>query len=100
MNAGRKHRAPPSAWPFIAAIWVYRFTLSPLIGGQCRFEPTCSRYALEAYRRYGACRGSALTVRRVFRCHPLHPGGYDPVPLEDDGRMIDSKDRSSRERAG
>ncbi|USO00283.1 MAG: membrane protein insertion efficiency factor YidD [Phycisphaeraceae bacterium] len=76
-------RAPITAWPFIALIWVYRFTLSPLIGGQCRFEPTCSRYALDAYRRYGACRGSALTIRRLARCHPFHPGGYDPVPIDD-----------------
>lgn len=73
-------RTPVSAWPFIALIWVYRFTLSPLVGGQCRFVPTCSRYALDAYRRYGACRGTALTLRRILRCHPFHPGGYDPVP--------------------
>ncbi len=95
MKAGHEHRTPPAAWPFIAAIWVYRFTLSPLIGGQCRFEPTCSRYALEAYRRHGACRGTKLTIRRVLRCHPLHPGGYDPVPIEDDtGRPPESQDRS------
>lgn len=74
-------RTPVSAWPFIALIWVYRFTLSPLIGGQCRFVPTCSRYALDAYSRHGACRGTALTLRRILRCHPFHCGGYDPVPL-------------------
>lgn len=96
MTVQRDRRTPPGAWPFIAAIWVYRVTLSPLIGGQCRFEPTCSRYALEAYRQYGACRGTALTIRRVLRCHPLHPGGYDPVPIEDDdpGRARESADRS------
>ena len=78
-----ERRTPVFSWPFIALIWVYRFTLSPLVGGQCRFEPTCSRYALEAYHRYGPCRGTALTIRRVLRCHPFNPGGYDPVPLED-----------------
>jgi len=73
-------RAPLSALPFIALIWVYRVTLSPMIGGQCRFEPTCSRYALEAYRRHGAIRGTRLTLHRILRCHPFSKGGYDPVP--------------------
>jgi len=72
---------PPTAWPFIALIWVYRVTLSPLIGGHCRFEPTCSRYGLDAYKRYGACRGTLLTTRRILRCHPFSAGGYDPVPI-------------------
>ena len=75
-------RAPITSWPFIGLIWVYRATLSPIIGNQCRFEPTCSRYALDAYRRYGACRGTALTTRRILRCHPFSKGGYDPVPIE------------------
>lgn len=74
-------RAPLSALPFLFAIRVYWLTLSPIIGGQCRFEPTCSRYSAEAYRRYGAARGTWLTARRILRCHPFHPGGYDPVPL-------------------
>lgn len=75
-------RAPLSALPFLFAIRIYWLTLSPIIGGQCRFEPTCSRYGAEAYRRYGALRGTWLTARRVLRCHPFHPGGYDPVPLD------------------
>lgn len=66
--------------PFVAVIWVYRFTLSPLIGGQCRFEPTCSRYGLEAYRLHGPVRGSWLTVRRILRCNPFVRGGLDFVP--------------------
>lgn len=71
--------------PFIALIWAYRVTLSPFIGGQCRFSPTCSRYGLEAYADHGPIRGTWLTVRRVLRCHPLNRGGYDPVPPPDPG---------------
>ncbi len=70
--------------PFVVMILLYRITLSPFIGGQCRFEPTCSRYALDAYRRYGPVRGTLLTMARIGRCHPFHKGGYDPVPLAED----------------
>lgn len=58
---------------------VYQVTLSPFIGQQCRFEPTCSHYALQALEAHGALRGSWLAVKRVARCHPFHPGGFDPV---------------------
>lgn len=78
-------RTPILARPFIALIWVYRCTLSPVIGRQCRFEPTCSQYALDAYRRYGAARGTLLTARRIARCHPFSAGGYDPVPIKPEG---------------
>jgi len=61
-------------------IELYRWTLSPLLGGLCRFEPSCSRYATEAIQRHGARRGAGLTVRRLLRCQPFHPGGFDPVP--------------------
>jgi putative membrane protein insertion efficiency factor len=61
-------------------IEAYRVTLAPLIGGFCRYEPSCSRYAEEAVQRHGARRGSVLAVRRLLRCHPLRAGGYDPVP--------------------
>lgn len=66
--------------PFIAAIRVYQAVLGPLLGGQCRFHPTCSQYAIEAYRTHGPWRGTRLTVRRIMRCHPWGPSGYDPVP--------------------
>ena len=64
----------------IALIRLYRCTLSIVFGPCCRFHPTCSEYGLEAVRRHGAARGSWLILRRLLRCHPFHPGGYDPVP--------------------
>ncbi|MGV6813741.1 MAG: membrane protein insertion efficiency factor YidD [Phycisphaerales bacterium] len=70
--------------PFLAVIYVYRVTLSPVMGGQCRYEPTCSRYGIEAYTRYGPIVGTRLTVSRILRCHPFAKGGYDPVPIRDD----------------
>lgn len=64
----------------ILVIRGYRYFISPLLGRHCRFEPSCSAYALEALQRFGAVRGSWLALLRLLRCHPLHPGGYDPVP--------------------
>ena len=61
-------------------IRLYQIVLSPLIGNQCRFHPSCSHYAMEAVGRFGVVRGSWLTASRLARCHPLHPGGFDPVP--------------------
>ncbi|HEX7314895.1 MAG TPA: membrane protein insertion efficiency factor YidD [Pyrinomonadaceae bacterium] len=57
----------------------YKAFISPLLPPACRFVPTCSEYALEAIERYGALRGSWMGLRRLLRCHPFHPGGYDPV---------------------
>ncbi|WP_418064578.1 membrane protein insertion efficiency factor YidD [Sedimenticola thiotaurini] len=57
----------------------YQLFISPMLGPRCRFHPTCSQYAIDALRMHGALKGSWLALRRVCRCHPFHPGGYDPV---------------------
>lgn len=64
----------------IQLIRTYRFLLSPWLGQHCRFQPTCSDYALQAIERHGSLRGTWLAVRRLSKCHPWHAGGFDPVP--------------------
>ena len=64
----------------IVALRAYQWLLRPLLGANCRFYPSCSDYAKQAIERHGAARGSWLAARRICRCHPYHPGGYDPVP--------------------
>jgi putative membrane protein insertion efficiency factor len=71
----------PAARLLVGLVRVYRWGISPLLRTACRFEPSCSRYAEEALRVYGAIRGINLTARRLLRCRPGCPGGYDPVPL-------------------
>jgi uncharacterized protein len=66
---------------FIFLIRVYQWTLAPLFGNVCRFEPSCSRYAIECIRIHGPFVGLWLGFRRVLRCHPFNPGGHDPPPL-------------------
>ncbi|HEX6580608.1 MAG TPA: membrane protein insertion efficiency factor YidD [Actinomycetota bacterium] len=70
----------PARLALLAAIRTYQLTLSGWLGGQCRFSPTCSRYAEEAIRSLGVMRGSLLATRRVLRCNPFGRGGLDPVP--------------------
>jgi uncharacterized protein len=70
-------------------IQAYRQLLSPLLPPSCRFQPTCSAYALEAVTRHGAILGSWFAVRRILRCHPWNAGGYDPVPHEASGDRRD-----------
>ena len=70
----------PVASLLILLVRAYRRFLSPLLGQQCRFHPSCSAYGLEALQVHGALRGTWLTARRIARCHPFNPGGHDPVP--------------------
>jgi putative membrane protein insertion efficiency factor len=70
----------PAAHLLAGAVRAYELTLRPVIGANCRYEPSCSASAREAICTHGAVRGSALAGRRILRCHPWHEGGYDPVP--------------------
>lgn len=65
---------------FLALIRFYQRYISPQLGSNCRFYPTCSHYMHEAIERHGVLRGGWLGIKRIARCHPLHPGGFDPVP--------------------
>ncbi|MCB1841553.1 MAG: membrane protein insertion efficiency factor YidD [Halioglobus sp.] len=81
MSVGRASRI--LSRPLLGLVWIYRFAISPMLGANCRFQPTCSEYAREALQRHGAFRGSALILRRIGRCHPWGGSGYDPVPEGD-----------------
>ncbi len=74
----------PARWIVLRLIRAYQVLLSPLLPNSCRFQPTCSQYTLEAVRHYGALRGVLLGIKRIAKCHPFHPGGYDPVPIHSD----------------
>ena len=71
----------------VAIIRAYQFCVSPWLGPACRFEPTCSEYACEAIGRLGMAKGSGLALWRLLKCHPFHPGGYDPIGGESRGRV-------------
>lgn len=81
----------PLAWILALPVRFYRVVFSPWVGHGCRFQPTCSAYALEALERHGAFKGAWLTLRRLGRCHPWGHSGYDPVPGSD------TASRSSKE---
>ena len=78
MNTRREPSIAASVLLFF--VRTYQYLLSPYFGSQCRFTPSCSHYAVDALTKYGALKGARLTVRRLLRCHPWHPGGFDPVP--------------------
>ncbi len=69
-----------SAKFLVMLIRCYQIILSPILGGQCRFYPTCSAYCIEAIKKHGCIKGMLLGVTRIFKCHPFHKGGFDPVP--------------------
>jgi len=75
----------------IAIIKFYKYFISPLLGSNCRFYPSCSTYSLEALQRHGTVAGSYLTLRRLLKCHPFHEGGIDPVPEELDKEKLGNK---------
>jgi putative membrane protein insertion efficiency factor len=85
----------------IAVIRIYQRTLSPLLGNVCRFEPSCSRYAAACLAEHGALKGSLLSMARLCKCHPFHPGGFDPPPLKEPRRdaRLASKGPASRSHA-
>lgn len=66
--------------PLLLLIRAYQLTVSPMLGNRCRFHPSCSEYSMDALRSHGLFKGLWLAFRRIGRCHPWHPGGYDPVP--------------------
>jgi putative membrane protein insertion efficiency factor len=68
------------SWIFLALIRVYQFAISPLLGSNCRFTPTCSQYGVEAIKKHGPFKGGWLTLKRIGRCHPWGKHGHDPVP--------------------
>lgn len=76
----RRLRPYQPAWWLARLVRAYQVVLSPITGRSCRYEPTCSHYAIEALETHGALRGTWLSMRRVGRCHPFREGGFDPVP--------------------
>ena len=67
-------------WPLILLIRIYQWVISPIIGPKCRYQPTCSHYAVEALKKHGPFKGFWLAIRRIARCHPWGGSGWDPVP--------------------
>ncbi|MBT1446231.1 membrane protein insertion efficiency factor YidD [Shewanella sp. JM162201] len=74
----------PFQWLITKLIRGYQIFISPILGPKCRFQPTCSHYAIEAITLHGVIKGSWFAIKRILKCHPLHPGGNDPVPPKKD----------------
>ncbi|MGL4448781.1 membrane protein insertion efficiency factor YidD [Shewanella sp.] len=74
----------PLQWLATTLIRGYQIIISPLLGPRCRFNPTCSHYAIEAIKVHGTAKGCWFALKRILKCHPLHPGGSDPVPPKND----------------
>ena len=75
------------ALPMLGLVWLYRLAISPWLGNNCRYDPSCSEYAMDALRIHGAFRGSWLAANRIGRCHPWGGSGYDPVPEKQEDRI-------------
>ena len=73
----------------LSSIRLYQLTLSYVLGPRCRFYPTCSQYGLTAIEEYGLIKGTAMVMRRIAKCHPFNPGGYDPVPERFDANNVE-----------
>jgi putative membrane protein insertion efficiency factor len=71
------------AKPLLGLVWLYQKAISPLLGANCRFEPSCSAYAMQALREYGGFKGGWMAIKRISRCHPWGGSGYDPVPAKE-----------------
>ena len=80
------------ALPLIALVKLYQLAISPWLGGNCRFQPTCSAYAIEALETYGPLKGGWLALRRIARCHPWGGSGYDPVPGTDESKASSTRE--------
>lgn len=78
--SGKEKKVSPAARAALRVVRFYREAVSPLFPPCCRYVPTCSEYAMIAIQRYGFLKGAWLAIKRVCRCHPWHPGGFDPVP--------------------
>lgn len=82
----------------IFLINIYRQYISPLFPPSCRFQPTCSQYAIAAISTFGVWRGSYLAIKRILRCHPFHPGGYDPVPSSLEELLLNNKKKKAKDK--
>lgn len=83
------------AWPLIQLVRLYRLAISPWLGSNCRFDPTCSSYAIEALQVHGILKGGRLAIARIGRCHPWGSSGYDPVPLNSEDQSSEDKDETA-----
>ena len=75
-------------YPLIFIIKIYQFIVSPLIGQNCRYLPTCSEYAIESLKSHGLLRGSFFTIRRILKCHPFGGHGFDPIPKRKQNKVL------------
>ncbi|BAH82885.1 membrane protein insertion efficiency factor YidD [Candidatus Ishikawella capsulata] len=71
----------PGTWSLIVFIKIYQYSINPFIRNHCRFQPTCSQYGIQALYKFGMLKGSWLIMKRLLKCQPIHPGGYDPLPI-------------------